>query len=278
MQDSSALPDLRILPTRSLLPHEVSDPRRVEKLSRRILEGGILKNPPIVAAIPGTAQFVVLDGANRTAAFAHVGINHIITQVVSYDDPGVVLDTWYHVVSGMALPFFEQALEDVEGFHLEPCDLEDARQALAAGEIAAYIVCADGVRKVVATDGIDLHPMRLLNDIANTYKGQADIYRASNDIWEIQKPYYPDITALVVYPSLHSEDIMAAALGEYKIPSGITRHVIPARALNINFPIGVLMSGWSLERKRAWFDDWLMERMAANAIRFYAESTFTYNE
>ncbi len=102
MQDSSALPDLRVLPTRSLLPHEVSDPRRVEKLSKRILEGGILKNPPIVAAIPGAAQFVVLDGANRTAAFAHVGINHIIAQVVSYDDPGVVLDTGYHVVSGMA--------------------------------------------------------------------------------------------------------------------------------------------------------------------------------
>jgi hypothetical protein len=38
------------------------------------------------------------------------------------------------------------------------------------------------------------------------------------------------------------------------------------------------MSGWSIERKRAWFDDWLMERMAANAIRFYAESTFTFNE
>ena len=278
MQDSWALPDLRVLPTRSLLPHEVSDPRRVETLSRRILEGGILKNPPIVAAIPGTAQFVVLDGANRTAAFAHVGISHIVAQVVRYDDPGVVLDTWYHVVSGLALAVFEQTLEDVEGFHLEPCGQEDARQALAARGIAAYIVSADGVRKVLASDEIELHPMRLLNEIANTYKGKSDIHRASNDIWEIQKPYYPDITALIVYPRLHPEDIMEAALGEYKVPSGITRHIIPARALNINFPIGILMSGWSLERKRAWFDNWLMERMAANAIRFYAESTFTFNE
>ncbi len=278
MKDSSALPDLRVLPTRSLLPHEISDPRRVERLSRRILEGGILKNPPIVAVIPGSDQFVVLDGANRTAAFSHVGINHIIAQVVSYDDPGVVLDTWYHVVSGMELSVFEQALEEVEGFHLEPCDLEDARQSLAAGEIVAYIVCEDGVRQVLANAGVNWHPMHLLNGIANTYKGKANIHRASNDIWEIQNPYYPKITALVVYPRLCPEDIMGAALGEYKIPGGITRHIIPARALNINFPIGILMSGWSLERKRAWFDNWLMERMAANAIRFYAESTFTYNE
>jgi len=33
-----------------------------------------------------------------------------------------------------------------------------------------------------------------------------------------------------------------------------------------------------LERKRAWLEDWLMERMAANAIRYYAESTFSFDE
>ena len=62
------------------------------------------------------------------------------------------------------------------------------------------------------------------------------------------------------------------------IPTGITRHIIPHRALNINIPLDVLGSDWSQERKGEWLHDWLMERMAANAIRFYSESTFSFNE
>ena len=110
MKDSSTLPDLCVLPTEKLLPHEDSDPRRVQKLSQRMLEDGILKNPPIVAAIPNNDRYVVLDGANRSSAFAYVGIPHIVAQLVSYDAPDVLVDTWYHVVSGLALSEFEHAL------------------------------------------------------------------------------------------------------------------------------------------------------------------------
>ncbi|NOX61027.1 MAG: ParB N-terminal domain-containing protein [Chloroflexi bacterium] len=277
MHDSRTLPDLRVLATRDLLPHENADPRRVERLSKRILENGVLKNPPIVAPIEAEGPFVVLDGANRVAAFKHVGIPHIVAQVVRYDDPEVILDTWYHVVSGMALAEFEQALEELVGLRLVGCSLSEARETLQRGDAIAYIVCEAGVLKALPRER-DADTMQLLNDIVGAYKGRADIFRASNDIWEIQKPYYPEITALIVFPQLRPADIIAAALGRHKIPSGITRHIIPARALNINFPIGVLMSAWSAERKREWLHEWLMERMAANAIRFYAESTFTFNE
>ena len=109
MQQSTVLPTLRMLPTELLVPHEDYDPRRVEKLSRRILEEGLLKNPPVVAAIPDDERFVVMDGANRANAFKAGGIPHIVVQVVSYDDPGVILDTWYHVVSGMPFEEFEAA-------------------------------------------------------------------------------------------------------------------------------------------------------------------------
>ena len=127
MRDSTVLPDLRMFPTAALVPHEDCDPRRIERLSQRVLKEGRLKNPPVVAAIPETERFVVLDGANRSAAFAAVGIPHIVAQVVSYGDPGVVLDTWYHVVSGMPLKAFEAALAEVDGMQLRPCSLEQAR-------------------------------------------------------------------------------------------------------------------------------------------------------
>jgi hypothetical protein len=278
MQDSTVLPDLRMLPSEKLRPHEDCDPRRIEKLCERLRQEGRLKNPPVAAAIPETDRFVVLDGANRSAAFARLGIPHIVAQVVSYGDPGVVLDTWYHVVSGMPLEAFEAALAQVDGMRLRPSSLEQARAALATDHAAAYIVCEQGVRLVCKPDGCELRDIRLLNDIVGVYKGRADIFRASNDVWEKQAPYYPGITALVIFPRLQPADILNAARNGEHIPSGISRHIIPNRAVNVNIPLEVLAADWSLERKREWLGGWLMERMASNAIRYYAESTFTFDE
>jgi len=38
------------------------------------------------------------------------------------------------------------------------------------------------------------------------------------------------------------------------------------------------MADWSFDKKKLWMDEWMMERMSANAIRYYAESTFSFNE
>ena len=278
MQQSTALPVLQVLPSESLVTHEDSDPRRVERLSRRLLEEGLLKNPPVVATIPDDERFMIMDGANRCNAFKAAGIPHIVAQVVSYDDPGVILDTWYHVVSGMALDEFEAALDAVEFMSLHDCTLEQARADLDGGEALAYIVCEHGVRQVRPAGDVSVSAMSVLHAIVGVYRGVADIFRASNDIWEIQKPFYPEITTLAIFPRLKPEELLDVAKNGEKVPSGITRHIIPTRALNINIPIGILMADWSLERKRAWLDNWWMERMAANAIRYYAESTFSFNE
>jgi hypothetical protein len=278
MRDSTALPDLHMLPTEILIPHEDYDPRRIDRLSQRLQEEGILKNPPIIAAIPGEQRYVVLDGANRVISFTKLGIPHIVAQQVSYDDPGVCLDTWYHVVSGMPLDEFEGGLAQVAGMQLVECTLQEARRALESEEAMAYIITQEGVRKVPCPHDCQPHDLHLLNSLVGAYKGKADIYRASNDSWELQAPTYPHITALVIFPRYRPKDILQAAQNSYRFPSGITRHVIPNRALNINIPLEILAADRSLEQKRQWLQDWLIERLAANAIRYYAEPTFSFNE
>jgi hypothetical protein len=278
MRYSTDLPDLKVLQTEKLLPHEESDPRRVSNLAQRLLHEGRLKNPPIVATIPNSDQYVILDGANRVAAFKEMRIPHIIAQLVSYADPGVELDTWYHVVAGLSEDKFEELLNRIKGLQLRACSLEEARLALATNYAAAYIICGEGVRMVISPEGRLLNDIHLLNDVVGAYKGNADIFRASNDIWEKQVPFYPNITALVVFPRYLPGDILTVAANGYHIPSGITRHIIPNRAININIPLSILQLDWSLEKKEEWLRDWLMERMAANAIRYYSESTFTFDE
>lgn len=278
MRQSTDLPDLRIFPAQALIPHEDCDPRRVDRLSQRLREDGILKNPPVVAPIPESEKYVVLDGANRALSFVNLGIPHIVAQLVSYHDSGVELDTWYHVVAGMDFNQFEDALTQVTGLHLADCSLEEARSALETKHAAAYIIRDKGVRMVINSTNSLKHDTALLDGLVSAYKGKANIYRASNDIWEKQAPYYPEITALIVFPRLSPADIIHAAQSGVKIPTGLTRHIIPNRALNINFPMDILEKDWPLEKKGNWLMNWLMERMAANSIRFYSESTFSFNE
>jgi hypothetical protein len=278
MRDSTILPDLHMLPVEMLVPHEDPDPRRVDRLCQRIQTEGQFKHPPIISAIPGDERYVILDGANRTAAMRALTMPHIVAQLVPYAEPFVVLDTWYHIVANMPLDEFETALTRITHLHLEPCSLDEARQALAAQHAAAYIVVESGVRMACNTRATVSPDTHLLSHIVQAYQGKSDIYRASNDIWEIQKPYYPGIAALVVFPRLKPEDVIEAARSGQKIPTGITRHIISPRAVNIDIPLWLLASNWSLERKQAWLQDWLMERMTTNAIRYYSESTFTFNE
>ena len=54
--------------------------------------------------------------------------------------------------------------------------------------------------------------------------------------------------------------------------------MIPNRALNINIPLDVLAADWDIERKHQWLQDWEIKRMAANAIRYYVEPTFSFTE
>ena len=279
MYQSTELPDIQLLPIEALIPHEDCDPRRVEKLSKRLLEEGLLKNPPVIAEIPGSDQYVVLDGANRVTTFQTLGVPHIVAQLVSYDSPGVLLDTWYHVVSGMQQHDFERGLLDIPNMRIEKSTLIEARKNIATGLARPYVVGNGSIEIIIPdTEADGDKQIKMLNHIVDVYRGKADIFRASNDVWEIQKPYYPDIIALVVFPRLHPEDIIEAARNAERIPSGITRHIIQARAININIPIGILMADWSFKRKKEWMDQWMMERMSVNAIRYYAESTFSFNE
>src|SRR5258708_30472296 len=70
------MPDLRIVPLASLVPHEEHDAQRSEPLIERIRAAGTWLNPPIVAPM-GDGRFVILDRANRHYPLSALGYDHI---------------------------------------------------------------------------------------------------------------------------------------------------------------------------------------------------------
>lgn len=272
------IPNLRFVATSDLVLHEQHDVSRTAPLVERIKRDGFLKNPPVVAPINGDARFVVLDGANRTTSLSEMGIPHIIVQIVDYEDPELVLDTWHHLVAEVDQVQFAAEIQRIPGITFEKADLLHARAALARRTAMAYLVRPDG-EVFIARGEQDLHiRARLLNDLVDVYRFRGRIYRVNTDQLEQLKPYYEDVTALIVFPRYSPAEIMELARNGARLPAGITRHVIPRRALRLNIPLTLMAENRPLEEKNEWLQLWLKRKFAVKEIRFYQESTWLFDE
>ncbi len=276
------LPDLRIVPSASLVPHEREDDQRAARLSERLRHAGVLKNPPIVTEVltedRGTC-LVVLDGANRVSAARGSELPHFLVQVVRYDDPAITLATWHHALSGFPCERMERDLAKIPGLTLGRENLSHARALLARREAIAYVVSAKEEALTLLGDRGLYERNALLNAVVDLYRDRAPFYRVIRDSLSEARARIPDVTALVVFPTFHPDEIIEIATSGARLPAGITRHVIPWRALRVNIALDLLADpGRSIEEKNRWLKAWIEERTAQKRVRFYEESTVLFDE
>jgi len=274
------LPDLRFVPVDALIPHEQHDQHRSGPLVLRLREQGVLRNPPIVTPLPpDDERFVVLDGANRATAAREAGLPHVVVQVVRYEDPGLRLTTWHHALSTLAPADLERALGAVEGLACLDTDLRHARAVLARREAIAFIALPDQ-RAITLHGGGELHQRNaVLNAVVDAYRAGTRFYRVASDSLSDARTEHPDVTALVVFPHFEPEEVLELATSGARLPAGITRHVIPWRALRLNVPLERLADTTvPLAAKNLWLEEWLREKVHRRQVRFYQESTVLFDE
>jgi len=275
------LPDLRIVPTALLVPHEQEDESRVGRLSERLRAAGVLKNPPIVTEVLTAergACLVVLDGANRVSAARAAGLPHFLVQVVRYDE-GVELTTWHHALSGFPYERLERELSRVPGLTLGHEGPSHARALLARREAIAFVLSGpDDALTLLGDHGL-YERNALLNAVVDLYRDRVPFHRAVRDSLSEARARFPDVTALVVFPKFHPDEIIEIAASGARLPAGITRHVIPWRALRVNIPLDILADpAKPVEEKNRWLRAWIEERIAQKHVRFYTESTVLFDE
>jgi len=266
------LPDLRIVPRDQVHLHEEADPLRVERLAARLRRDGMLRNPPVAAPLPDEG-YVVLDGANRTSALAHLGLSAIPLQIVEYDDPALQLEVWRHlIVQPMSLP---QALEQA-GVPMKAASREAAAHALRERQIACYIMTDS------QTHIVPLSPQHRLAEtlsrVVAVYKGAARIYRVPTEDFDALVRAYGEVSAVVVFPRLAKQDILAIAGSSAKLPTGITRHLIPGRALRVNVPLEILATDEEVSGKQRRLQELVRQRLLEGNVRYYPEGAFLFDE
>ena len=82
---------------------------------------------------------------------------------------------------------------------------------------------------------------------------------------------HKDWVAIVEFPALTIGDVMDAATEGDFVPAGITRFMVPERALRLNIPLDFLHSADSAEQKQAELDQMLAVRAREGRVRRYDE-------
>jgi L-serine kinase (ATP) / ParB family transcriptional regulator, heme-responsive regulator len=272
------LPTLRILPLHDLILHEDHDRQRTLPLVAKLRAQGVLRNPPIVMPLDDeSGRYMVLDGANRVTSLQEMEFPHIVAQVVKSDDPHVNLQTWNHVVWGLSTRTLMTNLRGIRG--LDVVKVDTHKSVDAPKYMPVQLRLPDGKLYLLLETPSDLaRHIHRLHQIVNTYKTHASLDRTSQTLVNSFRVIYPDLTALVMFPSFKIKTVLKLAGQNILLPTGITRFTASPRALHLNYPLHELSSGKPLEYKSAYLKHWIQERIKNKGVRHYAEATYLFDE
>lgn len=246
------VPLLRVVPLESIRRHEEVDPLRVERLQSRISAEAVQVNPMTCIEAPG-GELVLLDGATRTETLKRIGLTLAVVQIV--EPHSLELSTWHHVVRECTP---EELLEAVES---SP-DL-DMSENYGTPSIHPY----EGASHLVTgADGISDNAT--LSALVRTYIGRWRVTRTTDPRREHVATSYPGWAAIIEFPTVTIGDVMEAAISNDLLPAGVTRFLVPNRALRLNVPLDHL-EGNSVAGAQTALDRLLEERASEGRIRRY---------
>jgi len=268
------LPELGIVPVSEVIFHEEPNRERVADLVERLGADGVLKNPPIVARWDGSGRHLLLDGANRITALRTLDFAHVLVQVIDYQDPALQLSHWHHAVEHLPTA---QLIDHAKG--LAGVSVESVTDCPPADP--AYLCCLtfpDGSKVVLRGTSDLVGKVEQLRDFTALYHRKATMDRVSYTNLEHLRRNYRNLTALVIFPPFSKEDLVALAQAKILLPSGVTRVLLPKRALRFNLQLDFLRAKLTTEEKNLWLRETIQQKIADKCIRFYREPTFFFDE
>jgi phosphoglycerate dehydrogenase-like enzyme len=267
---------LELVPIEQVMPHEEIDEKRVKRLMERLREEAKLINPPIVTRWDN--NYVILDGATRFTALKRLGYPHIIVQVVDPHRDDFDLHTWYHVISSdKPVEDLFTHLQAIDGLRFTSLPAEDVQSAFRERGALCYLLDHDGNATLIQVEDKSRR-LRLMNQLVSCYTKWGVVERTLLTELSRLKGQFPDLKALAVFPQFEPETVFEQASHGKLLPAGLTRFVIPGRILRLNADLEQLKADEPLATKRAWFNQFLAEKLARSRLRYYQEPVILLDE
>jgi len=215
--------------------HEETIPEVVQELARNLLRDGVLRHPVIV----DEKTIVVLDGMHRAASLRMIGCIRIPVCLVDYEDPSIIVDTWYRTFSKEDP---RNLIEELTRWNTKTTEssVQDARKNLKAGTAAALIVTREKCLTIENKDGDVRRNFQIVSRIERMARslGYEVNYETESDALRILEQGTAQL--ILGPPLITKQDVRGFGMRDELLPHKATRHIIPARPLGINVPIEIL--------------------------------------
>ncbi len=226
-----------LIDVNKLRAHEEIVPGRLRDLVEKIKREGVVDLPIIVAPIPGTDKYLIVDGHHRWAAVKELGYRKVPAIIIDYFDPSVKLKTWYPAIKGGIEDFVAEAKE--AGLVIEECrvnDLGEAEKLADSGRYAFVIIGRRGECYIVH-GGIEEQKKvsKILAKI--NLEDKADLYYYGVRKEALRDLEKGEIDYLFLRKPPTKEEVMELARRNKVYSPKTTRHILPYQPEFTNTPL-----------------------------------------
>jgi hypothetical protein len=250
---------LEVVPVESLLLHEKTFPRIVERLILEFKNWANLQNPIIV-----DEKNVVLDGNHRAFVFKKLKFKYIPVCKTDYFHENVKLRYWFRLLQRIdSVDLLRRIVEDMNGTVQEVRDSETLKKILQNNHLSCGIQRGSVYAVIrfnedVVNDAVSAY--NVLERLQDTLmqKGITVKYISDHRVHEPRFCSELEHGEMVIWtPHITKEMVIDAAKSGKVFAPRTTRHLIPPRPLNVNVPTGWFKEDISLEEINMRFSKFL---------------------
>lgn len=269
---------LEVIPIKDILVHEELDPSNSKELVEFLTKSQTLSNPIIVAPLGG-GKYLQLDGMNRIYSFKTLGIETISAQVVDYNNQEEIeLSSWLHIFNGSVEKFLNFVKKDKTLIVSKGKMSQVGHRYIKEEDFGRLctVVTKKGEVFFISTGGSFSEKIKKMNFVVSFYKNDLSRgplpYTLNRDNVKNFFEQYPKDNIIIIFPTFTPQQIIGTAKSTVLLPTGITRHLVKCRVLNINLPLSLFKSNLSLKEQNEKQDKILSQKRS----RLYEEATINF--
>jgi len=277
--------ELEVVPVKSLFIHERILPDIAKQLILEFKNLANLENPVIV-----DRNGIVLDGNHRTYVFKKLDFKYIPVCRIDYFHRDMQLRYWFRLLGKIKdRDLIGEVVEELGGSLQEVADRESMERMLEedcyrCGVQQASFFATITFDEDVITDAVSAYDMLEKIQDKITKRGVVLEYIPCQQVYDNQFCEALKDQEIVIWtPHITKEMVVEAARQKRVFAPKSTRHLIPARPLNVNIPTPWFKENITLEEINRRFARFLqakgMRRLSPGQVidgRFYEEELFVF--
>lgn len=243
---------MKIVRIEDALIHEEIVPELLEGLVKDVRGNQAVKDPVVI----DERSRVVLDGMHRVAALRELKLSRLPVCEVDYRKSSVRVGCWYRVVEeGNKTKFLE--ILQLLGLAGEKCSTIQAKRELARrNAIAAFMMPSQCILvRGSGRDILEIYTWIKRIELALREEGFRIRYEHEEDAEKALGR-----SAVLMTPCVSKKEVVGIARAGHVFAHKTTRHIIPARPLNVWVPLGWLNERISLAKVNRMFEQSLHEK------------------